>query len=274
MRENWARISDLCIASEGGYTNDSRDPGNWTGGAVGKGELKGTKYGIAANTYGHLDIKNLTRDQAVAIYRADYWDKISGDRLPSGLDYSVFDFAINSGVRRAAEELQRLIPGVTVDGIIGSATINAIEGMDIPDLIRRYNDARLAFMKRLKVWPTYKNGWTKRVNKVRAISLNMAKGAEPVSTGGTLESAKARPENITVTSAVTDSGESQTLAGGSVGVSGATVAEVAQSITETQEKLEPLTYYLEVAKYLFLFLAVTGFGISIYLMIKRKRQQV
>lgn len=48
---------DRLIGHEAGYSNDRRDPGNWTGGIVGKGQLKGTKFGIAANTYPNLDIK-------------------------------------------------------------------------------------------------------------------------------------------------------------------------------------------------------------------------
>jgi hypothetical protein len=57
------------IGHEGGYSDDRRDPGNWTKGKIGAGILKGTKYGLAANTYPNLDIKNLTLAQAKEIYK-------------------------------------------------------------------------------------------------------------------------------------------------------------------------------------------------------------
>ena len=69
------------LAHEGAYSDDRSDPGNWTGGRVGSGVLKGTKYGIAANTYPNLDIRNLTRDQAVEIYRRDFWEASQADEL-------------------------------------------------------------------------------------------------------------------------------------------------------------------------------------------------
>ena len=50
---------DLLIGHEGGYTNNPNDPGNWTGGKVNSGTLRGTKYGISAASYPTLDIKNL-----------------------------------------------------------------------------------------------------------------------------------------------------------------------------------------------------------------------
>lgn len=275
MRENWKRVSDLAVASEGGFTDDSRDPGNWTGGKVGKGKLLGTKYGIAANTYPNVDIPNLTRAQAVAIYKRDYWDKVSGDRLPSGVDYTIFDYALNSGVRRASLDLQRACGVTPVDGVIGTSTLRQVDELNARDVIEDVNARRLAFMKSLKIWPTYGKGWTTRVNKVRSVSLQLAKGAAPsVKAMPLLESAKAPSSQITNTAALTNDGESQVQTSAGVGVGGSALVEVSQSITETSQQLEPLTYYLEIAKYLFLLLAVAGFGISVYLMIKRKRQQV
>lgn len=86
---------------EGGYTNDPRDPGNWTGGAVGKGTLKGTNRGISASAYPNLDIRNLTDKQIENIYYNDYWLASGAHRLPPGLALFVFDIAVNMGVSRA-----------------------------------------------------------------------------------------------------------------------------------------------------------------------------
>ena len=114
------------IGHEGGYSADRRDPGNWTGGKVGVGVLKGTKYGIAANTYPNLDIKNLTIAQAKEIYKKDWWDKLGGNGLHSAITFQLWDFAINAGKKRAVMELQQAV-GVTADGIIGPKHVRNIK---------------------------------------------------------------------------------------------------------------------------------------------------
>ena len=106
------------IGHEAGYTNLRSDPGNWTGGVVGKGQLKGTKYGIAANTYPHIDIKNLTLAEAKEIYRRDWWEKLGAEQLHSAIVFQLWDFAVNAGKSRAIKELQQVV-GVPADGIIG-----------------------------------------------------------------------------------------------------------------------------------------------------------
>ena len=70
------------IGHEAGYTTGRGDPG---------GE---TKYGISKRQYPHLDIKNLTLEQAKQIYKRDYWDKIPKE-LPPYIKFQVFDFAVN-----------------------------------------------------------------------------------------------------------------------------------------------------------------------------------
>lgn len=159
---------------EGGYSSDRRDPGNWTGGRVGRGQLLGTKFGIAANSYPGLDIKNLTLAQATAIYRQDYAAKIRFDELPSGVDHATLDYSINSGVKRAAEYLQAAV-GADVDGWIGPKTIAAVKRKSAAQVINQLCDARLAFLKRLKKWATYGRGWSNRVASVRSFALKLAK---------------------------------------------------------------------------------------------------
>ena len=112
------------IGHEGGYTDDPRDAGNWTGGAAGQGALRGTNRGISAAAYPALDIAALTAADARAIYRRDYWDKVAGDSLPPPLALLVFDAAVNAGVGRAARWLQGAA-GVHADGAIGPATLAA-----------------------------------------------------------------------------------------------------------------------------------------------------
>lgn len=141
---------------EGGYVDDFRDPG---------GE---TNFGISKRAYPKENIRAMTKERAQTIYKRDYWDKIKGDQLPSGVDVVVFDAAVNSGVSRASKWLQEIV-GVKQDGIIGPETIKAVVARDRLVLIDRYSDRRLAFMRSAKgkdgksLWPTFGKGWERRV---------------------------------------------------------------------------------------------------------------
>lgn len=170
---NLQHALDKIFGHEGGFSSDHADPGNWTGGAVGVGALHGTKFGIAANTYPALDIKNLTLAQAAEIYDQDYAAKVKFDDLPSGLDYAMLDYAVNSGPARAAMELQRIV-GVADDGKIGPMTLAALKGDDPKGLIHDLCNRRLAFLHRLSTWPRYGKGWGNRVEAVRTEALRMA----------------------------------------------------------------------------------------------------
>ena len=150
------------IGHEGGFSDDPKDPGNWTGGRPGVGKLLGTKYGIAANTYPDLDIKSLTLDQAKAIYRRDWWDKIHADQLPGAVAFQLWDFAVNAGITRAVISLQRAV-GVADDGKLGQRTVAAVNAMPVPDVLARFNAERLEFYASLSTWPTYGKGWARRV---------------------------------------------------------------------------------------------------------------
>lgn len=150
------------IGHEGSYTADPRDNGNWTGGRPGVGVLLGTKYGIAANTYPDIDIKNLTLDAAKAIYRRDWWDKIDAGHIDPAIVYQVWDFAVNAGMSTAKRALQRAVR-VADDGQIGPITIRAIQSMSTGDVLLRFNAQRLRHYTSLTTWPTYGKGWTNRV---------------------------------------------------------------------------------------------------------------
>ena len=150
------------IGHEGGYSSDRRDPGNWTGGRVGVGTLKGTKFGLAANTYPNLDIKNLTLAQAKAIYKKDWWDKLGADGMHSAIVFQLWDFAINAGKSRAIKELQQAV-GVPADGIIGPQTLAAVNSHDLNDVILSLTAERLKFYTSLSTFKTYGKGWTNRV---------------------------------------------------------------------------------------------------------------
>lgn len=118
------------------------------------------------------DVKNMPMSVAVDIYGKNpkgYWARTHGDELPSGVDYSTVDYGVNSGVGRSNKVLQRIV-GVPADGQIGPATLAAVRKRNPDKIIDAMNDERMAFLQQLRIWPTYKNGWTRRVREVRAAS--------------------------------------------------------------------------------------------------------
>lgn len=156
---NFDQAFDRLINHEGGYSNDRNDLGNWTGGKVGVGELKGTKFGIAAHSYPYLDIKNLTLEQAKEIYRRDFWD-ILGEAHAS-IKFQVFDAAVNHGHGNAIRFLQRAV-GVADDGAWGKVSQAALNRMETNDVLLRFVAFRLKFWASLRSFDIYGRGWTNR----------------------------------------------------------------------------------------------------------------
>lgn len=150
------------LGHEGGFTQDTRDRGNWTGGEVGKGTCKGTKFGISAAAYPGEDIEGLTLERARQIYRRDYWGPAGCDAVPPGVKFDLFDFAVNSGVRSAVKALQRAV-GETVDGVLGPRTLQAVQSMPADRLRLRFVAARLLHFTEAHTWPAYGRGWVRRV---------------------------------------------------------------------------------------------------------------
>lgn len=179
MDRNFARALQLVLKTEGGFVNDARDPGGATNLGVTIGQAKA--IGLDIDHDGDtdiVDIKLLKAADAAKIYRKFYWDAVSGDDLPDGIDYATMDFAVNSGVGRAARYLQAVL-GVAQDGDIGPATIAAAKAKPAGFVIDHLCDARLAFMKVAKdhsgrlLWPTFGKGWSSRVASVRTEALKM-----------------------------------------------------------------------------------------------------
>ncbi|HYC00337.1 MAG TPA: glycosyl hydrolase 108 family protein [Candidatus Limnocylindrales bacterium] len=156
--DSFARL----IGNEGEFDDDSTDRGNWTGGRIGVGTLKGTKYGISAAAFPDLDIKSVTLDQARAIYMRRYWGPAGCDLVPEALKFPLFDFAVNSGPGKAARMLQRAV-GAIEDGSIGPKTLMSIQSMPIDKVLRRFDAHRNLHFTDDPAWPTYGRGWIRRV---------------------------------------------------------------------------------------------------------------
>lgn len=158
----YLKAFDRIIGHEGGFQADPRDRGNWTGGKVGAGVLKGTKYGIAAMTYPDLDIESLTLEWAQAIYHRDWWLPLRMADMPKGAPYQLFDAAINHGTGRAIQFMQRAAR-VADDGKLGPITRAAVIDMDHNDFLLRFLAERLEYFTRVTTWESYGRGWARRV---------------------------------------------------------------------------------------------------------------
>ena len=169
MIENFTSSLAHVLKSEGGYVNDPRDPG----GVTNLGCTQRVYEAHMRRPVSDAEMRCLSPADVGPIYKAQYWDKIRGDQLPSGLDYAVFDAAINSGPGQAAKWLQQVLD-VQADGAIGPGTLAAVASHGTEDLIVAYQFKRLEFLKRLKTWSAFGNGWGKRVTEVATLATKMA----------------------------------------------------------------------------------------------------
>ena len=166
------------LSYEGGYTNDARDPGNWTSGTAGRGQNLGTNWGISTASYPFIlagltsacratmpaSVKGLSRDQAAVIYKAEFWDGVGGDTFPPSLGILVSDCAVNSGKGGAIRLLQQTL-GVEADGQLGAGTYGAVEAharVDLLGLCTDFQVRHLQYLMALAIWPTYGRGWLRR----------------------------------------------------------------------------------------------------------------
>ena len=168
MQSNFDQCLEWLLAHEGGFVNDPRDSGGIT------------NKGITARVYGDwlsetMDVdapinedtmRQIPDSHVEQIYRELYWNRVQGDRLPAGLDWAVFDWAVNSGPGRSARAIQKIIQ-VKPDGSIGPKTLAAIAEHDAAVLIDDLYHRRQAFYERLKTFEHFGAGWTRRNDETR-----------------------------------------------------------------------------------------------------------
>lgn len=155
------------LRHEGGYVDHPKDPG----GATNKGITQSTYDGWRDRQRQPVrSVRQITDAEVSAIYRRDYWDAVKGDDLPLGIDYCVFDFAVNSGINRASRYLQRAV-SVAEDGRIGPQTVAAAQMADHRAVINAMCDERMVFLRGLRTFPTFGKGWAARVADVRTKAL-------------------------------------------------------------------------------------------------------
>jgi lysozyme family protein len=163
---SWPLVVAFTLAEEGGLTDDPGDSGGLT------------NFGISQAAFPDVDIRNLTRDGAEAIYRSEYWARVQGDdpRMLAGVDLMVFDMAVNAGVKTSAMMLQRCL-GVEADGDIGEITLEAVACAVPARLIAALGAAQLAFYQSLPGWAKFGRGWGGRVARRQAEAMTMCNGS-------------------------------------------------------------------------------------------------
>ena len=164
MKDNFDECLKMLLHHEGGYVNHPKDPG---------GE---TNLGVTKRVYekwgGTKDMKDLTVEDVAPIYKKEYWDRCKCDDLESGVDWAVFDWAVNSGTGRAAKAIQKIC-GASQDGAIGPKTLALIGTQNTEYVIEEFGKIRQDFYESLKTFDTFGKGWTRRNKETTAKALEM-----------------------------------------------------------------------------------------------------
>lgn len=172
MKRNFEPSLSLVLTHEGGYVDHPLDPGGATNLGITRRTIAAWRGIQPSWSLPKTEVRALTRKEAGEIYKARYWDAVRGDDLPSGVDFAVFDYAVNSGVARAVKDLQR-VSGARVDGVLGGMTLQAVGRHHPRTIIRRLVERRIGFLRRLRTWGSFGRGWTSRINSVLRHALEM-----------------------------------------------------------------------------------------------------
>ena len=168
MRDNFEQCMGWLLEHEGGYVNHPSDPG----GETNLGVTRAVYEQYAGRQVMDGEMEGLTHDDVYPIYRENYWNRVRGDDLPSGVDWSVFDWGVNSGTSRAAKALQR-IAGVEQDGGIGPMTLQAVLEVDPAKIIEQMHHMRDGFYRSLSTFDTFGRGWIRRNDETKEQALNL-----------------------------------------------------------------------------------------------------
>ena len=169
MEANFFKSLEMVLHHEGGFVSHPEDPG----GATNKGITHKTYADFLGRPLEDVsELKNIPDEHVQLIYKSGYWDKVKADELPGGVDFCVFDWAVNSGPSRAAKALQKAVM-VSQDGAIGPKTLAAVSEMTPTEIIESITKQRIEFYKGLNTFDTFGRGWQRRTKETRDFSLDM-----------------------------------------------------------------------------------------------------
>jgi lysozyme family protein len=170
MTDNFDTCFELMLAHEGGYVDHPQDPG----GRTNLGVTQRVWEEWMGRPVTEKEMRALTPTMVKPLYKRKYWNAVRADDLVAGVDYCVFDVAVNSGPGRAIKFLQSCV-GTTPDGGFGPATLAAVKKAeeDPTRLIELYCAKRLEFLQSLRTFETFGKGWSRRVQEVKDKALKM-----------------------------------------------------------------------------------------------------
>jgi lysozyme family protein len=168
MLSNWPTSLALVLKSEGGFVNHPSDPGGMTN----LGVTKKVWESWVKHPVDEAEMRALTPELVAPMYKAQYWDACKCDDLPRGIDYAVFDSAVNMGASRSAKLLQSTL-GVAADGIVGPETIGVATNADPDEFLEKFSAAKEQFYRNLPTFEHFGKGWLRRVSEVKQTAEGM-----------------------------------------------------------------------------------------------------
>lgn len=221
MKGNFNKILDDVTAPwEGGKVNDPVDPGGKTNAGITQSvyDADRTARGVAKQ-----DVYLMSDTERRSIYERGYWNAAHCDEWQWGVDASVFDWSVNSGVSRGVKKLQTLLASVAgysgkIDGWVGVKTIAAAKEATSTldrtvDVIRRYNEMRTTFVRGIGTFWRFGKGWINRITDVTAKSVAMAVygfGLDATAASARLEQEAAKADQTARDNAATAGGAATT----------------------------------------------------------------
>ena len=168
MKENFDDALKAILKHEGGYVNHPKDPGGMTN----LGVTKKVWEAWVGKAVDEKEMRALTPEVVGPMYKKKYWDAVKADEMPDGLDYLMFDFAVNAGPRRAIKTMQKAV-GTTPDGAIGPKTMSALKSADQGALVAKFSAEKEAFYRSLPTFGTFGKGWLRRVAEAKTHAETM-----------------------------------------------------------------------------------------------------
>lgn len=257
---NFDRALVSVLRHEGGFSNHPRDPG----GATMKGVTQRV-YDAYCTRQGKpkQSVRDISDTELHDIYRRQYWDRIEGDTLPAGIDYVVFDGAVNSGPAQSIKWMQRAIKIDSADGTLGELTLAKVgDHYDNDLLVADICSRRMAFLKSLTTWDAFGKGWSQRVSDVKRIGQVLASGSvgERV-----VPEAKEIPAEETGKATVNELPNTRNFEETSKGSGAGGV------IMETVNQVQPYADFSVYIRYAVVGLLVISAGLAIYALWRRRR---
>ena len=168
MIENFQKSLALMLAHEGGFSNDPHDPGGMTN----LGVTRRAWEAYVGRQVDEAEMRALTPEIVAPFYKARYWNPCKCDQLPLGIDYAVFDFAVNAGASRASKTMQSAL-GTAADGVVGPATIGVAVNADPDHFLEKFSAAKEQFSRNLPTFEHFGKGWLRRVSEVKQTAEGM-----------------------------------------------------------------------------------------------------